>query len=126
MFGHDDSNSGDDAKGKLSVLEELRQMALDSMGDKLGHKMGDMKQVSVMAPDEQGLKKGLDLAKQVAAKPGDSSMGDSKLASGGDDDGDAAMDAMGGDDSDLDDLSPEEIDQMIKQLQMKKQEKMMG
>lgn len=52
---------------KMKVLEELRAMAHEMMGSDLG-KPEDMKQVSVAAPDEEGLEKGLDLASSLMDK----------------------------------------------------------
>lgn len=48
-------------KAKKDVLSDLSGQASGMMGDKLG----SLKKVSVLAPDEKGLKKGLDSAKEL-------------------------------------------------------------
>lgn len=49
-------------KAKMEVIEELRQMAADMMGE--GLKNG-MSKVTVAADDEEGLKEGLEMAEDV-------------------------------------------------------------
>jgi hypothetical protein len=46
---------------KMSVLKDARDMAAHAMGQKLH----GLKKVSVMAPDKEGLSKGLDKAKEL-------------------------------------------------------------
>jgi hypothetical protein len=115
MGGKPDDNSDDESGAKLSVLQELRKMAMDAMGDKLGSKLGGgdeaPKQVSVLADNPDDLKKGLDMAKHVADKGplmADGDSGDSSLGSDNDDD-----------------LSLDEIEQLMQELAQKKREKMM-
>lgn len=114
LAGKSPDDEGDDshAAAKMQVLQELRDMAMGMMGDKVKGLPGgggdEMHGVEVMAPDKEGLKKGLDLAQQ--AVPGD------------EDDADSS--GMPGDDSD-DDMSPEEIDAMIEELQEKKRQAQM-
>lgn len=50
-------------KAKGDVLSDLRDQASGMMSDKLG----SLKKVSVMAPDEEGLKEGLDKAKDFVS-----------------------------------------------------------
>lgn len=52
-----------DAKfdAKMKVLQQLRDMAQELMGQDMSAP-ADMKEVSVAAPDKEGLEKGLDLA----------------------------------------------------------------
>ncbi len=59
-MGHEDA--------KMQVLEELREMAMSMMGDKMKSKlspMEEMKKVTVAAPDEAGLEEGLEMASEV-------------------------------------------------------------
>ena len=59
----------EDARAKMSILKEMRKMAMDDMGH--GMKNG-MKQVTVAAPDQKGLEKGLDKAEDMVEEmPGD-------------------------------------------------------
>lgn len=62
-----DEEDGDaHAHAKMQVLHELRNMAMDMMGDKVKDRLPhEMHGVEVMAPDQEGLRKGLDLAKEV-------------------------------------------------------------
>lgn len=106
--GPDEMGGDHESDAKMKVLEQLRDMAMGMMGEKVDKKMAppmgdDMKQVTVAADDEAGLKEGLDMAKDVV--PG--------------------ME-MGGEAHPADDMSAEEIDAMIAELESKKREKMMG
>lgn len=61
--GDDDQ---DHAHAKMQVLQELRDMAMGMMGDHMRDKMPhEMHGVEVMAPDQEGLQKGLDLAQKA-------------------------------------------------------------
>ncbi len=103
----------DPSDAKLQVLNELRDMMMGLMGDKVKGKMSPVNEVSISAPDSKGLAKGLDIAKDVlpsadhsAAAPTDSE--------------------EIGEQSDMDDdMSLEEIDAMMKELEAKRREKMM-
>jgi len=53
--------SADDAKQKMTVLDQLSSM----MGGEMADKMKGMKKVSVMAKDDEGLKAGLEKAEEV-------------------------------------------------------------
>lgn len=52
----------EDSKAKMSILKEMRKMAMDDMGEGL---KGGLKKVTVAAPDDQGLKQGLDKAEDL-------------------------------------------------------------
>lgn len=158
------------AEAKMQVLHELRNMAMNMMGDKVKDRMPhEMHSVEVDAPDRAGLSKGLDMAKSMTKKgpigpphslnaDRDSSMGehlDSKEPHQGSNG--SAMDSAAedvaeqtehgrsepsGDEGEPDqemlnphrnsetedmdeDMSHEEIDQMIEDLKAAKQAKMM-
>jgi hypothetical protein len=49
---------------KLNILKELRQAAMGSIGNDIE----DLKKVSVVAKDEKGLKEGLDKAEELVGK----------------------------------------------------------
>ncbi len=146
---------GDDAHAhaKMQVLHELRNMAMDMMGDKVkGRLPQEMHGVEVMAPDKQGLQKGLDLAKEVAIdshEPHQGSNGSPMDAaaedveeqtehgrsepSGDEGEPDQEMlnphrDSSTEDDEDdmYGDMSHDELDQQIEHLKQLKQAKMMG
>lgn len=51
-------------KGKMCALQDLHKMASDMMGDD----MGEVRKVSVMAKDKEGIKKGLEKAKELLNK----------------------------------------------------------
>ena len=63
---------------KMSVLKEVSDMAGSAMGDKLK----GLKKVSVMAPDSEHLKEGLDSAKKLVDKMPDGSCPECKGAKG--------------------------------------------
>ena len=48
----------------MQVLKDLRQMAMDAMGEG----MSDMKKVTVAADDDEGLEEGLKKAKEMLGK----------------------------------------------------------
>lgn len=54
-----------ESEAKMAVLEELRDLVMELMRGKYSDKMGDMKEISVAAPDQEGLSKGLDMAKEL-------------------------------------------------------------
>lgn len=56
--------SPNEQKAKMSVMEELQNMASDAMGKKLD----GIKKVTVASDDEQGLKKGLEKASEIVDK----------------------------------------------------------
>jgi hypothetical protein len=92
----------DHAEAKMQVLEELREMALGMMGDKVKGKLPkeEMHGVEIMAPDKKSLSAGLDLAKEVL--PDDEESEEMELA------------------EDEEEMTPEEIDEMIAELEAKK------
>lgn len=67
--------SDKEKKAKMDVASSLR----DDMSGEMKKKMHPMKKVSVMAPDQAGLQKGLDAAKQIA-KAAPSGMSDDDMA----------------------------------------------
>lgn len=70
---HADDDDG--AHAKMQVLHELRNMAMDMMGDKVRDKMPhEMHGVEVMAPDKESLQAGLGLAQHMTG-PHDSETG---------------------------------------------------
>lgn len=116
LAGKPDEQSDTHAQAKMQVLQELRDMAMGMMGDKMkGQMPGDdeMHGVEVMAPDKDGLKKGLDLAQSALPSDDEASEGEAP----------GLPDADEGDE--LDDMSPEEIDAMIEELQARKQQAQM-
>lgn len=104
---------------KMGVLNELREMAMNMMGNKVKNHMSpeanddQMAQVSVAAKDPADLQKGLDLAKNVLPQQ----THDTSAAMGTPDSNQY---------SDDDEMSIEEIDSMLQELQDKRREKMMG
>ncbi len=50
---------------KMAILEQLRELAHELMNDKYGDKMKGMREVSVQAPNKEGLTKGLNMAQQL-------------------------------------------------------------
>lgn len=114
-----DSDENEDHKydAKMGVLNELREMAMNMMGNKVKNHMSpkandeQMAEVSVSAKDSEGLKKGLDLAKNVLPQQKH----------------DTAQ-AMGTPDSEQysedDDMSIEEIESLLQELQDKRRAKM--
>lgn len=81
--------SPEQAKEKMSVLDELSGM----MGGEMADKLKGMKKVSVIAKDEEGLKKGLDKAEEVLE--------------------DSEEDSEEKEDQDLSELSKEELIEML-------------
>lgn len=129
----------DHAEAKMQVLQELRDMAMGMMGDRLRDKMPhEMHGVEVMAPDQEGLKKGLDMAQKVlpdeeAAEekihPGihEAIAGLQKSGNGQPDrshalspDADLSEERLENPGEDHDDMDDDELDAMISELQAKK------
>jgi hypothetical protein len=113
--------SGNAQKAKLAALRGAHKMAKDAMKDE----MGDIKKVTVAAPDKKGLKKGLDVAESIlsGSKEDDSS----PFEDGGmsEEESDDSMEQEESDRMDgsisLDDCdSQEEIDEAIAMLMEKK------
>jgi hypothetical protein len=106
-----------DSKAKMSILKELRKMAMDDMGE--GLKSG-LKKVTVAAPDEKGLKEGLEKAEDIVEDMPMMGKPDQMMSE---------MSDMKEDDSDMDMekiisqcKSPEDIDQKIAMLEKAKQD----
>lgn len=57
--------SENEKKAKIDVVQHLRDMASEAMGDK----MDGLKKVSVMSDSPEGLKEGLDKAREVVSGP---------------------------------------------------------
>lgn len=75
MLADEKPSMGSDAKSLEAKLAAMQQIIDALRSEVVGKAKGDLsglQKVSVMAPDEQGLKKGLDLAAQMAADKGGS------------------------------------------------------
>ena len=103
-------DGSDDMKkdAKLKVLKELRSMASGMMGDDL--KDGMMKKVTVASPNKEGLKEGLDKAKEILGEHAPDEGSDEEEAS-------ESPEEEASEDEDLENCSPEEIDAKIAKLQ---------
>lgn len=86
---------------KMKVLKEIHSMASDDMGEEIK----GLKKVTVASPDQEGLEKGLDKAKE--------------LVSGAEGAEEEKPESLEEEKSEMDDLSPEEIQSMIEMLQKK-------
>lgn len=113
----------DHAHAKMQVLQELRDMAMGMMHDRLKDKMPhEMHGVEVMAPDKEGLEHGLDMAKKVLPDAehqlsGHGQPDDSHAMEADADDAPGHLENPGEDEDDMDD---DELDSMIAELQAKK------
>lgn len=63
-----DQPNGSDLESKMEVLKQLHQMMTDVLGDDLDSDPMEMEKVEIMAPDEEGLEEGLDVAQQMMKK----------------------------------------------------------
>lgn len=88
-------------EAKLEALKDMKKAASEVMGDKLNS--AKMKKVSVIAPDEDSLKEGLEAAEDIL---------ESKALPMGEESEDEEME--------MEAESPEEIDKLIEMLQAKK------
>jgi hypothetical protein len=109
-------------QAKLGVLKHLSDMA----GDAMGSKLAGLKKVTVASDSDEGLKHGIEKAKDIVEKghiPGSSDMID-----GGDEEGSDAEEASespeeeaheqeSGEEGGDEDLSPEDIEKKIAELQ---------
>lgn len=96
----DEMSDESHSDAKLQVLEELRDLAIEMMGKKLrkGEEAPEeMKQVTVAAPDKEGLEAGLEMAKEVAPEMAEEE----------------------------DDMELDEIEEMIRDLEEKRRQKLM-
>lgn len=97
---------------KMGVLKDIRDMAMGSMGDEIK----GMKKVSVAAPDQAGLEEGLDTAKGIVGGTEDNgSLHEHPKASN-------FLTQQIDHEAEEGDLSAEDIDALIAELQAKKQE----
>lgn len=55
-----------DVQAKMDVLKELYDMCSAKLGDKVKGGLDEMKQVTVAAPDAEGLEEGLEMASELA------------------------------------------------------------
>lgn len=94
-------------EAKMQILEELRDMAMKMMGEKLSPEDAKMQEVTVMAQDPEGLKEGLEMAEDVL--PEKESLSD--------------MAEMESEDEDMD---LDEIEEQIRELEELRRKKMMG
>lgn len=111
----------DSAQAKLAVLEELRNMAMEMMGDKVRDRLPkkEMHSVEVAAPDREGLEAGLDMAKSALpmAESTSEEAEEEQMHPG-------LHEAVSSEEmSDEDEMSDEELDEMIAELQAKRAER---
>lgn len=108
----DDDMQPEDRSAKTEMLMELIKMASKAAGEDIKKGMDGMKEVSVMAPDQEGLKEGLELAEDVVEEESDLMPEDGMEMEEMEDDAE---------------MSPEEIEAEIQRLmEMKKSKQMMG
>lgn len=101
-----------EAGAKSEMLMELIKMASSAAGDDIKKGLdGNMQEVTVSAPDEEGLKEGLEMAEDVVEDGPESLMPDTL--------GDM-------DDMEDEDMSEEEIEAEIQRLMEMKKSKMIG
>lgn len=113
MFGKKKSMSPNEKKAKMSVLKDLHGQSSNLLSDSLK----GLKKVTVASDSKKGLEKGLDTAEEL--------IGGSKMEQDGDDADDRVhsgeeRDEYMGDDAMESCNTPEEIDDLIKQLLEKK------
>jgi hypothetical protein len=94
---------------KLSAIKNMRKMAGDMMADD----MQNMKKVTVAAPDEASLKKGLEKAKEVVGEMPEMESSDEEMAESPQEEYDEVVEAC---------ETPEDIDKLIAKLNEKKLE----
>lgn len=100
------------AKAKMEVIQELRKMASDMMGE--GLKDG-MQQVTVASDDPEGLKEGLEMAEDVVEEGPEAMMAKESESY----EPDMEMMAESDDEEEME-MSPEEIEAKIAELMEKK------
>jgi len=61
---------GSELESKMEVLKQLHQMMSDILGNDLDD-MDEMEKVEIMAPDQEGLEEGLDMAQDFMKKKDD-------------------------------------------------------
>lgn len=120
MDNSPDEQDDDHSAAKMQVLQELRDMAMQMMHDRVGDKMPhEMHGVEVMAPDQEGLKHGLDLAQKVLPED-HSGMGQPDRSHAMSPDANLGPDHMENPGENDDDMDDDELDSMIAELQAKK------
>lgn len=67
LAGKPEEDDNAHAEAKMQVLHELRNMAMNMMGDKVKDRM-PMHEVDVAAPDREGLQAGLKMAQHLTKK----------------------------------------------------------
>jgi len=143
MDNKPEDQDDDHSAAKMQVLQELRDMAMQMMHDRVSDKMPhEMHGVEVMAPDKEGLAKGLDLAQKVLpnaedtaeeaihpgihaqisghASPQMSGQGQPDRSHAMSSDANLGPDHMENPGEDQDDMDDDELDSMIAELQAKK------
>lgn len=114
MKQKDDSMDPEYKSSKMEMLKELKKQMMGLMGEDLkGH---SMKKVEVAAPDSEGLEEGLEKAKEIVEGSEDESedeMENEESSELNDDHFESMVEGR----------TPEEIDAMIKKLEMMKSKK---
>jgi hypothetical protein len=97
-------------KAKLEVLKDLRKQCMDSMGSSM---KGGLNKVSVMAPDAESLKEGLEKAEDIV---------ESNPMQMGEESEEMEDEEMSeeSEDSESEEMSEEELDKKIQELMAKK------
>lgn len=109
--GEEDPKDMMKAKAKMEVIQELRKMASDMMGE--GIKDG-MQKVTVASDNPEGLKEGLEMAEDVVEEGPEAMMAKESESYEPED---SAMEMMDDEDDDMEvAMSPEEIDEKIARL----------
>ena len=103
---------------KMSVLKDIRDMAANDMGDEVK----SLKKVSVMAPDQHGLEEGLHKAQEMVG--GDHPESPFEEAAEPSVSGAKVAEDLLEHEGDESELSPEEIDALIAELQEQKAKKL--
>jgi hypothetical protein len=114
-------------EAKRNMLQELKKMASGMMGDELKGKMDGMKKVTVAAKDDDSLKAGLDMAKDIMGKTDEDAdktdtTAKSEVMDAGSntDDIEEELGLESAEDAEeSEEMSPEEIQAKIKELQAK-------
>lgn len=110
--------SENEKKAKMSAVKDLSSIAKEAMSDG----MKGLKKVTVASNDEEGLKSGLEKAKELLGDK-DEATEDAEEVVGADLDGDAEegeseehKEAVLGEEKEPSEMSPEELDAKIKEL----------
>lgn len=113
------------ASSKMSMLQALKDEMSGMMKGDLEHK--GMKKVEVAAPDSEGLKEGLDKAKEVVGHEGEEESPEHEASESTEEES-AEGEANPSEEVEelAQDASSEELDEMIKKLEELKAKKAMG